>query len=248
MTSRAFSAEHFEFLSVERPGGMSKIKKAVLKESNQLCALKYAKWSSEDDAAAATFNRELEALENLSHKHVVKLVGVGSDGTQRFLVLEWLEETLLDRIQRLGAIDWQLFYEMIGRPLLEGIQYAHSRRRIHRDLKPLNVMFDASNVAKITDFGIAKDLDDIRPGMSFNRVGTPPWTPSEVDDHIHSEGRDLYSLCLMPNWAPRLPNDPGHPKRHRQSWRERTCQGVASLLIRRTCCAPQIGTGTLVGS
>jgi serine/threonine protein kinase len=197
MTSRAFSEDQFEFLSLERQGGMSKIKKAILKESNQLCALKYAKWSSEDDAAAASFNRELEALENLSHKHVVRLIGVGSDGTQRFLVLEWLEETLLDRVQRIGAIDWPLFYEMIGRPLLEGIQYAHSRRRTHRDLKPLNVMFDASNVAKITDFGIAKDLDDIRPGMSFNRIGTPPWTPPEVDDHIHSESRDLYSWAAI---------------------------------------------------
>lgn len=197
MTCRAFSEDQFEFLNLERPGGMSKVKKAILKESAQLCALKYAKWGSEENAAAASFNRELEALEDLSHKHVVRLIGVGSDGTDRFLVLEWLEETLLDRIKKFGAIDWPHFYEMIGRPLLEGVQYAHSRRRVHRDLKPLNVMFDSNNVAKITDFGIAKALDDIRPGMTFKQVGTPPWTPSEVDDHIHSEGRDLYSWAAI---------------------------------------------------
>lgn len=199
MQVKAFSASAFKVLDTEREGGMSRIKKVELLETGELCALKYPKYGSHEDSAAASFNRELSALSNLSHRNIVNFLGIGTDGTNRFLALEWLEETLLDRINSFGAFDWFNFYELIGRPLLEGIQYAHSKNYVHRDLKPLNVMFNAKGIPKITDFGIAKEQNDLPNGVTFKQVGTPPWTPLEMDDYRHSQSRDLYSwaaICL----------------------------------------------------
>lgn len=199
MQPRAFSANDFELLNVERTGGMSKVRKAKLLETGEICALKYAKRGSTDEETTASFNREAAALLDIDHKNVVRMLGIGTDGTDRFLALEWLEETLDERISSFGPTNWQTFYELVGRPLLDGIRYAHNRGYAHRDLKPLNVMFTRLGVPKITDFGIARNLDDVRIGLTFARTGSPPWTPAEVDDAMNSECRDLYSwaaLCI----------------------------------------------------
>ena len=165
MATRAYSKDDFELLKVERSGGMSRIQQARLKETGEICALKFGRVESADDAASASFAREVKALTDMEHRHVVRLIGIGSDGMQRFLVLEWLDETLADYIQDIGPLQWGHFYESIGRPILEALQYAHRRQCVHRDLKPLNVMFNRRREAKITDFGIARAMDDVRMGL-----------------------------------------------------------------------------------
>lgn len=196
MQPRAFfSPRDFELLDIERLGGMSKIGKAKLNATGEQCALKYA--SDTGNASPLSFNREADALSSLEHPNIVRMLGVGSDGPSRFIVLEWLEETLAERIQSMGRMQWDDFYEMIGRPLLCGIQYAHARERVHRDLKPHNVMFNRVGVPKITDFGISRNVADVRLGQTFARAGSHPWTPAEADDGTDSERRDLYSWAAI---------------------------------------------------
>jgi serine/threonine protein kinase/KaiC/GvpD/RAD55 family RecA-like ATPase len=187
----------FELKDEERSGGMSRVRKAKLTKGNTLCALKFARLEGDKTLANASLNRELGALSNLEHPNIVRLFGIGTDGSDRFLVIEWLDETLKDRIAALGPMGWRDFYEQIGRPLLHAIEYAHRRGYIHRDLKPLNVMFDRMNAPKITDFGIARALAEVRIGATFARVGSAPWTPSEADNGVHSEARDLYSWAAI---------------------------------------------------
>ena len=196
MQSRAFfSPQNFDLLDIERPGGMSIIRKAKLNATDEQCALKYA--SDIGHTSPLSFQREVDALSSLEHPNIVRMLGVGSDGISRFIVLEWLEETLSDRIQSMGRMQWDHFYEMIGRPLLCGIQYAHGRELVHRDLKPHNVMFNRVGVPKITDFGIARNVADVRLGQTFAQAGSHPWTPAEADDGTDSERRDLYSWAAI---------------------------------------------------
>ena len=199
MNSRAYSIDDFRLTQIEKKGGMSKVLQAQLLATNEMCALKIPSGDSVGDTAVESFNRETGALQDMDHANIVRMLGIGVDGIHRFIVLEWLQETLVDRIESMGPSDWNAFYEMIGRPLLLGILYAHSRKYVHRDLKPWNVMFNRMGVPKITDFGIARDLDRNRSGKTFAQVGSHPWTPAESDDGVHSESRDLYSwaaLCI----------------------------------------------------
>lgn len=191
----SFYPQDFDLLNIERLGGMSKIRKAKLNATDEECALKYA--SDIGHGSLLSFDREVDALGNLEHPNIVRMLGIGSDGLSRFIVLEWLEETLADRIQSFGRMQWDRFYEAIGRPLLCGIQYAHRRKLIHRDLKPDNVMFNRVGVPKITDFGIARNVAEVRLGQTFAQAGSPPWTPTEADDGIDSERRDLYSWAAI---------------------------------------------------
>ena len=197
MDPRTFLKEHFELIAVERRGGMSIIRKARLRDTGDICALKYPSRESSEGFAAVSLNRELKALGNLEHRNIVRLLGIGSDGPERFLALEWLEETLSDRLQSLGPSDWVTFYEQVGRPLLDALRYAHGRNCVHRDLKPLNVMFSTEMVPKITDFGIARDTSEVRLGRTFAAAGSRPWTPAEEDDGVSSDRRDLYSWAAI---------------------------------------------------
>ena len=83
MEPRAYTGVDFKLLDVERSGGMSRVRKAQLIETGEACALKYAGRDSYETAASTSFNREIEALANMEHKNIVRLVGIGSDGADR---------------------------------------------------------------------------------------------------------------------------------------------------------------------
>lgn len=176
---------------------MSEIVRAKLTSTGENCALKFSSRVDGDSQAATSFAREGAALSDLSHRHIVRLVGIGSDGAKRFLVLEWLEETLADYIQSVGPMEWSVFYENFGRPILDALKHAHARTYVHRDLKPLNIMLSRTREPKLTDFGIARSTEDIRLGVTFASAGSPPWTPPELDDGLFSERRDLYSWAAI---------------------------------------------------
>lgn len=197
MSIASFNAADFVFLPSERKGGMAIIKQARSVKDDKTYALKYPARGGQQEVATLSMTRECESLSALDHRHIVRLHGIGHDGAERFLVLEWLEETLSDRIDALGASDWETFYEQIGRPILDAVRYAHDRNFVHRDLKPANVMLNDQNVPKITDFGIARVTDGVHLGRTFMAAGSIPWTPPEQDDGMYSETRDIYSWAAL---------------------------------------------------
>jgi len=197
MLPRHFLLSEFELFDVERPGGMALVRKAALKDVGSLLALKCSKKGSDPAAASLSFSREVDVLCRLEHRNIVRLVGVGSGGSERFIVLEWLEETLSDRLKSGVSYDWTSFFEQVGRPLLTALQYANELDVAHRDLKPANVMFTKSGIPKITDFGIARETGQASLGLTFAGAGSYPWTPAENDDGIHSQQRDLYSWAAI---------------------------------------------------
>jgi hypothetical protein len=144
------------------------------------------------------FARECRALQELRHPAIIELLEWGTDeeSGDRFLVLEWIDDTLASR--RGDSFEgWDSFYDDIGRPVLEALAFAHGRRVWHRDLKPANVLVDHAGRPKLADFGISKVDQRWDPSRTVGTFGSPPFTAPESDDGSASGSRDCWSFAAI---------------------------------------------------
>jgi len=201
-----------------RIGGTARVYRARdYADESATVALKLFEGPALEDALREEFFlREREALEALKHPNIVEMRGAGfdPDRDQYYVALEWLDEALLDHIDRFereGAGDernpgagWDSFSQLTLVPLLDGLAMAHSRRILHRDIKPQNVMMDADGRPKLADFGLAKLLDSMRIGLTVREFYSRPYSAPERHQGDLDERSDLYSLgvtalrCLLP--------------------------------------------------
>jgi len=162
-----------------------------------------------DGEVAERFAREAMASAQLEHPHVATATDYGTlpEGGA-YLVMQLVQgESLSDRLDREGAMDWALACEVIAQ-VADALSTAHKKGIVHRDLKPDNVMLeprdDGTILVKVLDFGIARVASDAagKAGPALTRVGTVIGTPGymapeqalgeEVDYRI-----DLYALGLL---------------------------------------------------
>ncbi len=148
------------------------------------------------------FERESKALAGLSHTNIVKVMDYGEYEGSPYMVLEYLPGGTLK--QRLGIpIPWREAMEIIL-PVVRALEYAHGRGIVHRDIKPSNILLTQSNQPLLTDFGIAKILENRElttlTGTGVG-VGTPEymapeqWTgQADIRSDVYSMGVVLYEL------------------------------------------------------
>src|ERR1041384_7238818 len=106
------------------------------------------------------FRREARSVAQLSHPHTVGVIDAGEEAGRPYTVCEYAEaETRKDRIRRRGRlpIDEAIAYAI---EIARALGAAHARHIVHRDVKPQNVLIDEQGSAQVTDFGIARSLDD----------------------------------------------------------------------------------------
>src|ERR1700732_3771531 len=144
------------------------------------------------------FRREARAVAQLSHPHVVGVIDAGEDESRPYIVFEYVEgETLKERIRRLGRL-----------PIAEAVAYAieiaralgaaHARHIVHRDVKPQNVLIDEEGCAKVTDFGIARTLDEEGLTADGRVLGTTDYvSPEQALGQPVTGQSDLYSLGIV---------------------------------------------------
>jgi serine/threonine-protein kinase len=144
------------------------------------------------------FRREARAVAQLNHPHIVQVIDAGEDENMPYIVFEYVEgETLKDRVRRFGRL-----------PVPEAIAYAieiawalgaaHSRQIVHRDVKPQNVLVDEEGSAKVTDFGIARTLDQHGLTADGRVLGTTDYvSPEQALGHDVTGQSDLYSLGVV---------------------------------------------------
>ncbi len=180
-------------------GGIADIYKAFDTKQGETRAVKLFRSSAFDNTILQeSFRRETAALKELSHRNIVQLIDSGIDDSgQYFLVLEWVEYNLSQRLSQFALQGWDDFYEKIGRPVLEAIAFAHQRGVIHRDLKPDNILITESEQPKVADFGISKMKTYIEPGVTLADFASRPFTPPEYDDGTYSYSRDVFSFGVM---------------------------------------------------
>jgi eukaryotic-like serine/threonine-protein kinase len=144
------------------------------------------------------FRREARTVAQVSHPNVVAVIDAGEDGGRPYIVFEYVEgETLKHRIEELGKLplDEAAAYAIeIGR----GLAAAHARMLIHRDVKPQNVLIDAEGRAKVTDFGIARELETDGLTKTGRVLGTTDYVSPEQAMGREVDARsDIYSLGIL---------------------------------------------------
>jgi serine/threonine-protein kinase len=144
------------------------------------------------------FRREARAVAQVSHPNVVAVIDAGEDGGRPYIVFEHVEgETLKQRIDALGGLplDESPAYAIeIGR----GLAAAHARMLVHRDVKPQNVLIDPEGRAKVTDFGIARELETDGLTKTGRVLGTTDYVSPEQAMGQQVDARsDIYSLGIV---------------------------------------------------
>ncbi len=144
------------------------------------------------------FRQEARAVAKLSHPNVVAVIDAGEDGGHPYIVFEYVEgETLKQRIARVGALDQQeaLAYAI---EIARGLTVAHARNMVHRDIKPQNVLIDAEGRAKLTDFGISRQLEQDGMTATGRVLGTTDYVaPEQAMGHAVDPRSDIYSLGVV---------------------------------------------------
>jgi serine/threonine protein kinase len=144
------------------------------------------------------FLREAQLAAALDHEHVVTVYQVGEDGGVPYLTMKLLEgETLEDRLNRSGGRLPLPEVLRVGREVAEGLDAAHARGLVHRDVKPANVWLEAGrDRVKILDFGLARGTgEDAQFTQMGAVIGTPAYMAPEQANGEEVDGRcDLFGL------------------------------------------------------
>ncbi len=180
-------------------GGMSTVYLARDATLDRAVAVKVMhREMSEQADQLERFRQEARAVAKLSHPNVVAVIDAGEDGGHPYIVFEYVEgETLKQRIARLGALDTQdaLAYAI---EIARGLTVAHARNMVHRDIKPQNVLIDAEGRAKLTDFGISRQLEQDGMTATGRVLGTTDYVaPEQAMGHAVDPRSDVYSLGVV---------------------------------------------------
>jgi serine/threonine protein kinase len=187
-------------------GQFSTVWRAAHKRTGIEAALKINQES--DPVQLKRFAREAELLQSLNHSNIVPFRGYDVQGDVLFIAMKYVKgmtlQDLIDNRKRTnprGPIMSLLELERFIKPLVNALEYLHTRGVIHRDLKPANILIEeGTNQVIITDFGLAKSaFDQQRTTAGFDFTGTVFYTtPEQLSNSYQlSPATDLYSLAAI---------------------------------------------------
>ena len=146
----------------------------------------------------ARFRRELKMIALLEHPAIVPVYDVGEDNGQPYYVMRYMSGGSLRRWLKAGKLTLQDTSDIVERISL-GLEYAHRKGIVHRDLTPDNILFDNHNNPNITDFSLAKLIaDTFRTNSGNGLIGTPEYISPEQAQSLPVDHRtDIYGLGVI---------------------------------------------------
>ena len=183
-------------------GAMGAVYLARYIKNNHRVAIKIMSSAINSNASSslvARFEREADILKNLNNPNIVRLFGIGKFKGLRYYAMEVIDgETLEAILLRKGAFSWDETIDL-GKQICNALQHAHDNGVIHRDIKLSNLMVTKQGILKLTDFGIAKDLDGTLLTGANCAIGTAAYmSPEQCRGESKVTGQsDLYSLGVV---------------------------------------------------
>src|SRR5262245_30731347 len=231
-------------------GGMGQVFKGVHRVMGRECAIKVLPLHKATPDAIANFMREVRTQAQLDHPNLVRAYDAGCDGKINYLVVEYVPGVDMRRlVRRQGPLTQQQAASVIMQAA-RGLDYAHKRGLVHRDVKPGNILVTSQGIAKVSDLGLAGFLyeaeNDPRAGKI---VGTADYlapeqirAPGEVSHliDIYSLGCTLYyAVCgkvPFPGGTARdkarrhCSDTPWHPRRFNAELNEEFVEVIADMM------------------
>jgi serine/threonine protein kinase len=231
-------------------GGMGNVYKAVHPVLGRESAIKVLPLTKATPEAIANFNREIRTQAQLDHPNLVRAYDGGRDGNTHFLVVEYVPGVDLRKLVRSQGKLTQQQAAGIVLQAARGLEYAHKRGLIHRDIKPGNILVTSDGVAKLSDLGLAGFIQDAdNDPRSGKVVGTADYlapeqirSPGDVSQttDIYSLGCTLYyAVCgkvPFPGGTARdkaqrhLHETPWHPRRFNPDLHEEFIEVIADMM------------------
>jgi hypothetical protein len=144
------------------------------------------------------FHREAEALGAIDHHNIVRVLDYGANADGPFIVMELVTGGTLGDLMRARSRVDQYDAARIAAGIADGLEAAHVRGVLHRDLKPDNVLLDSEGQPKIADFGIARLAAATAITRTGELLGTPQYlAPEQMSGDIVDERADVYALGVI---------------------------------------------------
>ena len=168
----------------------------LLKRKVALKVLKPALIADED--AFARFTREAQVLANLPHPHIAWVWDMGEADGSYYLAMRYVEGKSLDKvIAERGALAWTEALQAVQQ-VADGLQFAHDKGLVHRDIKPQNIIISQADGAVLTDFGLVRAIVSSGGTSTGAMLGTPHYMAPEVWEIEESNSAsDQYALACV---------------------------------------------------
>lgn len=197
LTEGMYIADRYEIIGKVGAGGMSDVYKAKDLTLGRFVAIKVLKPEFSEDLNFVTkFRTEAQSAAGLEHPNIVNIYDVGSEKGMHYIVMEYVEGiTLKTYIEKKGQLSFKEAVSIaiqVGR----GIEAAHNKNIIHRDIKPQNIIISTEGKVKVTDFGIAKAASTNT--ISSDVMGSVHYSSPEQARNGFVDGKsDIYSLGIV---------------------------------------------------
>ena len=182
-------------------GSMAKVYKATYTDTGEIVAIKIPyEHLLNDEGFINRFFQETDKYKELNHPNIVKVYDALSNEDSIYMIMEFVDAMTLRELLRLSGISnmdvlWAINFVI---KVCEGLNYLHSRRIIHSDIKPENLMVSPESNVKIMEYVTVKSVDQIGPTKGGFFAGSPHYMPCELLSKDGGDERsDIYSLGVV---------------------------------------------------
>lgn len=197
MKKQIIIASRYHVIRKIGEGGMAKVYLAYDNVQEINVALKVLRKENVQEKKIKHFKREANALSLMDDDNIVKIYDVGEEGDIHYIVNEYVEGmTLKEYIATCSPLPIEEVIELTRQTLL-GLEHAHKRGVVHKDIKSQNILLNENKDVKITDFGIANIMDDDMT-KTQSVMGTPQYVAPEILNREELTAQsDIYSVGIL---------------------------------------------------